>query len=474
MSLVCSVTLARRRESLAVTANMVLLCALLTRLPALFARPLFDDDYFRFLWDGHQLLSGLSPYALAPAAYFAQALNDPAWEVVLSGINHPDVPTIYGPSLQALFGIAVYAGGADGFALKVIFVLADGLLVVLLLRSGAPPWLVLLYVVNPLPIKEIGFSLHPDGVIALALTLALVSLHRGRGLREAEIANIPFLTALAGALRRCSSLVWLATRRSERLALHPASTAKNGTLLISASLSAAACVAAVVCAKLPLVLLASALDVRSALHRQVLLGGALIALGAYLPFLYPDPVQPFVGLRAFADGWRYNALGFHLFEWLAGAHARVWLCAFYVACAMAVSWAVTTGRLATATAMVLLLTAILLTAPTVNPWYWLPLMPLAILAFQHERVLLITPWIGSFVLLLGYATASVLSELSLNPNLNLSASVFHVGAEFTVLPVATLTQAVVMVCSCGYDVFTIVSGRNRPERQRIDTSLNRS
>ena len=54
-------------------------------------------------------------------------------------------------------------------------------------------------------------------------------------LREAEIANIPSLTALAGALRRCSSLVWLATRRSERLALHPASTAKNGTLLISAS-----------------------------------------------------------------------------------------------------------------------------------------------------------------------------------------------------------------------------------------------
>ncbi len=418
MSLVCSVTLARRRESLAVTANMVLLCALLTRLPALFARPLFDDDYFRFLWDGHQLLSGLSPYALAPAAYFSQALNDPAWEVVLSGINHPDVPTIYGPSLQALFGIAVYAGGADGFALKVIFVLADVLLVLLLLRSGAPAWLVLLYVVNPLPIKEIGFSLHPDGVIALALTLALVSLHRGR------------------------------------------------------RLMVAVCVTAVACAKLPLVLLAGALNLRRALHRQVLLGGALIGLGAYLPFLYPDPVQPFVGLRAFADGWRYNALGFHLFEWLAGAHARVWLCAFYVACAMAVSWAVTTGRLATATAMVLLLTAILLTAPTVNPWYWLPLMPLAILAFQHERVLLITPWIGSFVLLLGYATAAVLSELSLSPKLNLSASVFHVGAEFTVLPVATLTQAVVMVCSCGYDVFTIVSGCNRIERQRIDTSLN--
>ncbi len=50
------------------------------------------------------------------------------------------------------------------------------------------------------------------------------------------MSNIPFVAALAGALLRCSSLVWLATRRSERLALHPASTPKNGTLTISASL----------------------------------------------------------------------------------------------------------------------------------------------------------------------------------------------------------------------------------------------
>ena len=63
------------------------------------------------------------------------------------------------------------------------------------------------------------------------------------GLREAEKANIPFVAArfatLTGALRRCSSLVWLATRRSERLALHPASAPKNGILTISASLKKA-------------------------------------------------------------------------------------------------------------------------------------------------------------------------------------------------------------------------------------------
>jgi hypothetical protein len=61
-------------------------------------------------------------------------------------------------------------------------------------------------------------------------------LRTSAGLRDAETANILFLTALAGALLRCPSLMWLATLRSVRLALHPASTAKNGTLAIPASL----------------------------------------------------------------------------------------------------------------------------------------------------------------------------------------------------------------------------------------------
>ena len=56
------------------------------------------------------------------------------------------------------------------------------------------------------------------------------------GLRESENTNIPFPAALAGALRRCSSLVWPATRYSSRLALHPAITTKNGTFAISDSL----------------------------------------------------------------------------------------------------------------------------------------------------------------------------------------------------------------------------------------------
>ena len=257
--LICTLFIARHRFALGISGFVVMALAVLTRLPALFAAPLFDDDYFRFLWDGYQLLSGASPYATTPASHFSQAVGDVAWEHVLSGVNHPDVATIYGPSLQALFWVAALVGGASPIVLKALFVAADIGLVALLLRVGAAPWMVMLYVVNPLAIKEIGFSLHPDGVIALWLTLALFSLQRGRVLRAALYA------------------------------------------------------AAVVCAKLPLLLLAATLNLKNPLHRRMAAWCLLLSVCTYLPFLFPDPALPFIGLREFADVWRYNALGFHLF-----------------------------------------------------------------------------------------------------------------------------------------------------------------
>gem|GEM_PF-4983641 len=42
--------------------------------------------------------------------------------------------------------------------------------------------------------------------------------------------KFPFWERRARALRRCSALVWLATRRSERLASNPALRPQNGKL----------------------------------------------------------------------------------------------------------------------------------------------------------------------------------------------------------------------------------------------------
>ncbi|MCF8167008.1 MAG: GspH/FimT family pseudopilin [Rhodoferax sp.] len=57
-------------------------------------------------------------------------------------------------------------------------------------------------------------------------------------LSDAETANVPFLAALTGVLRRYPSFMWQATRRSVRLALHPPVSTINGSSAISAPLRA--------------------------------------------------------------------------------------------------------------------------------------------------------------------------------------------------------------------------------------------
>ena len=84
--------------------------------------------------------------------------------------------------------------------------------------------------INQLRRCDHGCDVQAGNLIEPARTRWLV-------IRDAETANIPFLDALTGVLRCCSSVVWPATLPSERLALHPASTLKTGTLAISVPLN---------------------------------------------------------------------------------------------------------------------------------------------------------------------------------------------------------------------------------------------
>ena len=70
--LACTLWLAFQSEETALSPLFVLCVAAATRLIPVFAQPLFDDDYFRFLWDGYQLIHGVSPYGSAPAANFSR------------------------------------------------------------------------------------------------------------------------------------------------------------------------------------------------------------------------------------------------------------------------------------------------------------------------------------------------------------------------------------------------------------------
>jgi hypothetical protein len=56
-----------------ILAYLIVLAALLPRALALFCAQLFEDDYFRFLWDGYQSIQSQSPYSHAPDVFLPTA-----------------------------------------------------------------------------------------------------------------------------------------------------------------------------------------------------------------------------------------------------------------------------------------------------------------------------------------------------------------------------------------------------------------
>ena len=156
------------------------------------AWPLMEDDYFRFLWDGFQLVATGNPYAAAPAAFFTDPSVPERFQDILDQINYPHVPTIYGPVCQLLFGASYLIAPAELWAWKLcvlIFDLGWLVLVVALSRSkeeampgASRPVARAVLIVSwaPLMVFETSYNAHPDIIGVALLTLALLCQRRGR------------------------------------------------------------------------------------------------------------------------------------------------------------------------------------------------------------------------------------------------------------------------------------------------------
>jgi hypothetical protein len=151
-----------------------------------------DDDIHRYVWDGRVQRLGYNPYLIVP--------NDPAFSWLHTSetrtLNHPDVPTPY-PAGAELFFRAVTAIHESTFALKVVFVLCDLVIVLLLLdllrRSQQGIHWVLAFAWNPLLAIEVAGSGHIDIVGALLLLVSFYALSR----RWRTVAAVAFGLAVS-------------------------------------------------------------------------------------------------------------------------------------------------------------------------------------------------------------------------------------------------------------------------------------
>ena len=301
---------------------------------------LYDNDIWRYLWDGHVWASGANPYLYEPDNPRLDALSDsesganPIWGDIRDNVNHPQVPTIYPPVAELIFRFSHLLAPGSVLAMKAIFVAFDllaMLFVGLTLRALRRPWTeTLLYAWNPLLIKTVAGSGHMDAIVAAALAGTAYFMIRGS--------------------RICAAMLW--------------------SVSVLAKLS-------------PLVLLPFV--ARRLGWRRTSLGIGLIVLG-YVPFLSAGKLA-FAGMMAFARSWQFNAGFFSLMQWLArhvsndpallakGASGIVFL---LVLATLVRKDDANYGSFAWYSATAL--GALILLGPTVMPWYLIWLLPLAAIA----------------------------------------------------------------------------------------------
>jgi hypothetical protein len=388
--------------------------ALLLRLIAIQAPPLLEDDHYRYLWDGLRTATALDPYRLPPSAFFGDAALAPVWQQVLSGINNPDVPTLYGPVLQALFAVAYGVAPAEVGAIKFILLVLDMVALALLARLGAGKPAVLILAVHPLVLKEAMASVHPDGIVALFLLMACFAWQR----------RSPVWMGITMALAVCTKVAALVAL--PLLLLRP--MARRRTPTPTYGLGSARCL-------LP-----------------TLAGFALTVAVLYAPFAWRGGSE-LAGLATFAQQWRFNPLLYQVIAAVTPASAVRPV----TAVSFVVLWACIAGRwqrqaqsrfqakVPASPPLDQALLLLLLLSPVVNPWYWLWLLALSLHRGQAW------PAVAVSFAPLAYLNSTVLGEAGLW------------GAELASMPYsvwwpASLMQALILFAAWRWRHHLVLNG----------------
>ena len=349
------------------TAYRIIFWALCFRLIGIVGEPLWEDDFFRYLWDGYRFYESGSPYGMAPSEFFGDSNIPNQFQQLLARINYPNVPTIYGPVAEYSFLLSHLIAPAKVWSLQLMYAVVDMLLVVLLLkfsregftREGearkelvSRRW-VLLYAWSPLVIKEIAFTAHPDGLGVMLLVAALYC-------------------------RYIKSFFWAA-------------------VLLALSVGA----------KIFALLLVPFLLWQVPFRYWFLFVGVLLAL--YGPFIL-NGASDMAGLLVFAQEWQFNSSVYGvMLQWLDPLIAKLILGFCFL-----VAYSVVFAKFARKAEWVLprgdlIFGLFFLIAPVVNAWYLLWLLPFAV--FYPN----LWSWTFSIVVCLSYAIGINLNSTEYQP-----------------------------------------------------------
>lgn len=298
---------------------IVLGWAIAFRLVGLVTTPTWEDDYHRYLWDGYALATTGNPYAEAPSAAFGREDVPAAMQTALDGINHPELPTIYGPTAQLVFGLGALIAPGEFWVLKALLIVIE-LSGWWALRRWLKPagWVLALWC--PLLVMELAFAGHPEAIGLAAVAWAIAADRTGRPIRAAGAL------ALGVAAK---AFAW---------ALTPFWVVRGGW--------------------------------RSALAGVVVVGAC------YLPFLAQGGAAEWPAVRAMGTVFEYNSIGFAVLQAALGNEVARKLAPglALVGCALIFARWWRRGRPEDIPGAEIF-GVMLLFSPVVNPWYALWLLP---------------------------------------------------------------------------------------------------
>ena len=213
---------------------------------------LYDNDLWRYLWDGHTTAEGLNPYLVTPLAATEvevlerRLLATENWRDVHGAVSFRNYGTIYPPLVHFFFAGLAKVAPASAAAAKLALAAVDLLLCLLLWRlleaAGRRGELVLAYAWNPAVIKEISGSGHPDVLMMLPLVATLLLLARGRVWAGGATLAASILAKLASAVTVPLVAVWSLARwrrgAAPRLAVATAAILALGLWPLAAGLGA--------------------------------------------------------------------------------------------------------------------------------------------------------------------------------------------------------------------------------------------
>ena len=179
----------------------LLAVGLLLRIALFFTEPTLSDDVYRYLWEGHIVTQGVSPYSFPIDSPLGDPLNIRARELA----NNTSLASPYLPVAHAIFALAAWVLPSEPLSMQIVMVAFETLGATMIMRlltaTGLPPRRVLIYWLNPLVIVEIAHGAHLDAlIIGLGFTGLWLTFDKARSSPAAAIAA-PIVFAAATLTR---------------------------------------------------------------------------------------------------------------------------------------------------------------------------------------------------------------------------------------------------------------------------------